>query len=522
MLGIVSVAGSIMFVWLSKKMVDIATSGEPTSHITPYILSLAGVILAQQVVSIAKGKINTHNSTSLMNRLRVELFDRVMHSQWSGKEQFHTGDFVSRIEGDTRTISDTICVTIPSVITTIVHFIASFKFLQILDARLAWLIVIIMPIALLFSKRYMFKMRELTRAIRSTDSLIQAHLQEQIQHRIVINSLGNSDVSTQKLETKSSQLLSDTMRSLNYSLYARTTVQIGFGAGYIVAFLWSVNGLSTGAVTYGMMTAFLQLVAQVQRPVLELSAQLASSAKSIASVGRIAQLEELAVEKSENSEPLEQPVGVRATNLTFRYADGGERYILHEFNYDFSPNNMHIIIGHTGVGKSTLIRLMLGLLEKNSGRLELYNTTNSIECSASTRSNFVYVPQGNTLMSGSVRDNLLLSKPDATEEELLAALHTAVADFVLDMPNGIDTICGERGAGLSEGEAQRIAIARGLLQSGGVMLLDEPTSALDSATEALLIERLSKYAENRTMIMVTHRQTAAGLCDSVVKLDGAE
>ncbi len=522
LLGVVSVAGSIMFVWLSKKMVDIATSSQPTREITPYLVSLAGVIIAQQVVSITKGKINTHNATSLMNRLRIDLFDRVMRSEWSGKELYHTGDFVSRIEGDTRTISDTICVTVPAVLTTIVHFLASFRFMQILDSRLAWLIVVIMPIALLFSKRYVFKMRELTRAIRSTDSLVQSHLQEQIQHRVVINSLGNSATSKEGLREKCDRLLRDTMRSINYSLYARTTVQLGFGAGYIVAFLWGVNGLSSGAVTFGMMTAFMQLVAQVQRPVIELSVQLASSAKSIASVGRITELEQLSVESSDSQERLEPAVGIRAKDVSFRYPDGGERYILNNFSYDFTPNNMHIIVGHTGVGKSTLIRLMLGLLKSEQGTLELYNSTKSVDCSASTRSNFVYVPQGNTLMSGSVRDNLLLSKPDATEQEMLEALHSAVADFVLDMPEGINTICGERGAGLSEGEAQRIAIARGLLQSGNVMLLDEPTSALDSATEALLIERLNLYAEKKTLIMVTHRQTAAQLCSSVVRLDSQQ
>ncbi len=519
LLGVVSVAGSIMFVWLSKKMIDIATSSLPTKEVWPYLISLAGVIIAQQVLSIIKGKINTHNATSLMNRLRINLFDRVMRSEWSGKELYHTGDFVSRIEGDTRTISDTICVTIPAVITTAVHFLASFRFMQILDSRLAWLIVIIMPIALLCSKRYVFKMRELTRAIRSTDSLVQSHLQEQIQHRVVINSLGNSSASKEGLRAKCDRLLSDTMRSVNYSLYARTMVQLGFGAGYIVAFLWGVSGLSSGAVTFGMMTAFMQLVAQVQRPVIELSTQLASSAKSIASVGRIVELEQLSVESDQTQERLEPAVGIRANGVSFRYPDGGERYILRDFNYDFTPNNMHIIVGHTGVGKSTLIRLMLGLLKSENGSLKLYNASKSTECSASTRSNFVYVPQGNTLMSGSVRDNLLLSKPDATEQELRDALHAAVADFVLDMPDGIDTVCGERGAGLSEGEAQRIAIARGLLQSGSVMLLDEPTSALDSKTEALLIERLSQYAQNRTLIMVTHRQSAAQLCASVVRLD---
>ena len=518
-LGVLSVSASIAFVWLTKKMIDIATKPNFKEDITLYISLLAGVIILQQILYILKARLNTRTSTSLMNRLRVELFDTVMRSEWNGKEKFHTGDLVSRIESDTRTISDTICITLPSILIICIQFIASFKFLHMLDSKLAWLVVVIMPIALILSKRFILKMRELTSSIRGTDSVILSHIQEQIQHRTIINSLGNTDMSTQELSSKSETLLGQTMRSINYTLYTRTMVQLGFGVGYLTVFLWGVNGLNSGLITFGTMTAFLQLVAQVQRPAIELSSQLSASAKSVASVERIHSLELMSVEQSGEKEILEPAVGVRARELSFRYSDGGERYILNNFSYDFTPNSMHVIVGHTGVGKSTLIRLMLGLLKSNAGSLELYNSERSASCSPTTRSNFVYVPQGNTLMSGTVRDNLLLSKPSASDEELREALHSAVADFVYDMPDGIDSMCGERGAGLSEGEAQRIAIARGLLQSGNVMLLDEPTSALDSATEELLIKRLSKYAENRTLIMVTHRDTASMLCASVVRLD---
>ncbi len=517
--GLLGIFSSLLFVWLTKSLIDMAVNGGDNRLIIRYIVFLAATIVLQQILVVARGKISNLASNTLMNRLRVNLFGSIMRSEWGGKELRHTGDVVNRIESDSRKIGEVVCITLPSIIITLIQFLASFRFLQILDARLSWVIVVIMPVTLIVSKRYMFTMRKLTQAIRATDSSLQSHVQEQIQNRVLINTVGDTAASVDKLQEWSDTLLGQTMQRVSYSLFSRVTVQLGFGAGYIVALIWGIYGLQSGAVTFGVMTAFLQLVSQIQNPSVNLATHISTAAQCTASIDRIDEILQLQREQRGDDNIIEGSVGVRATALDFEYSDGGGRKILSSFNYVFEPNSLHVIVGHTGVGKSTLIRLMLGLLTPTSGRLELYNNIGAeVECSPSTRKNFVYVPQGNTLMSGTVKQNLLLAKPTATDEELRTALHTAVADFVLDLPDGIDTMCGERGAGLSEGEAQRIAIARGLLQSGGVMLLDEPTSALDSATEQLLVERLSKYAQNRTLIMVTHRDTAAQLLASSVKL----
>ena len=179
---------------------------------------------------------------------------------------------------------------------------------------------------------------------------------------------------------------------------------------------------------------------------------------------------------------------------------------------------MTALTGETGVGKSTLMRLMLGLLHPDKGCITAYDSDDSYPASSLTRCNIVFVPQGHTLMSGSVRDNLLLGDPQASEEQMREVLHLAAADFVLELPDGLDTICGERGSGLSEGQAQRIAIARALLRKGGLLLLDEPTASLDSETETTLLARLSTYAHGHTLIIVTHRPAALSLCKNVVHL----
>lgn len=209
--------------------------------------------------------------------------------------------------------------------------------------------------------------------------------------------------------------------------------------------------------------------------------------------------------------------GVRVENVTFTYP-GGRRKVLEHFTYDFKPGSLTAVLGETGSGKSTLVRLILALLQPDGGNITLYDKTRPVPVSPLTRGNFVYVPQGNTLVSGTLRDNLLLGNPEATDGQMREALHTAAADFVRELPQGLDTPCGEMGTGISEGQAQRIAIARGLLRPGNIVLLDEPTSSLDSDTERTLLERLSHTIQGKTLIIITHQEQTARLCNAVIRM----
>ncbi len=516
LLGGASVGFSLLFIWLSKSLIDDAVAGSVSGEqiLLPAVM-IVGTLLAQQLCAVVRGYIESYTSTHMMNALRERLFYRVMLSLWSGKERFHTGDITTRLEGDVRKVCETICMTIPLMAISAVELFASFLFMMSLDSRIAWVLFLIMPISLLLSKRYMMRLRALTHSIREVDSEVQSHIQEQVQHRNVINAMGHTIESIASLRALSGVLLNNTLKRTNYTLFSRTVVRLGFAAGYLTAFLWGVEGLSSGAVSFGVMTAFLQLVAKVQLPIVELSSQLSTIAQSTSSIDRLGEIDSLEIEEQGEAIMLDGGVGIRLCGVTFSY---GGREVLRGFDCDFSPNKLHVIVGPTGSGKSTILRLILGFLNPMQGAVEIYNDASRANCSQLTRDNFVYIPQGNTLISGTIRDNITLSDPLATDEQIESVIHTAVAEFIYDLPDGLDTICGEQGAGLSEGEAQRIAIARGLLRKGGVILLDEPTSALDSQTEERLIERLVEYAQNRTLIMVTHRERSGKISPSVVKL----
>lgn len=514
--NLAGVGASLLFVYICKTLIDIAT-GNSGRDLAGWSLAMVATMAAQTLFSLLRTRLAAQTDIRIKNNLRMQIFSRLICAYHGSRGERHSGDITNRLEEDVRVVSECLSNSLPALLSATVQFIAAFCFLMALNNTLAWSVVGIMPLAIILSKIFFRKLRRLTRDIRDTDSLVQSHLQENLQHATLIQTLEQEGRASSGLDRLQSGLYDSVMRRTRFTIVSRTVISLAFAAGYATAFLWGVNGLLAGAVTFGTMTAFLQLVGQIQRPVLELSSYIPSAIHAAASADRLMEIE--GDESCAASEPvhLGSPAGIRMEHVSFAYPDG-TRKVIDDFSHNFRPGSRTAIVGETGAGKSTLIRLILALLRPQSGSIVIYGPRSSAEVSAATRCNLTYVPQGNSLLSGTVRDNLLLGDPEADEAGMKEALRVAAADFVFQLPDGLDTPCSENGGGLSEGQAQRIAIARALLRRGSILLLDEFSSSLDPETEKRLMENLSSALPGRTMIFITHRRKITEYCSDIIEL----
>lgn len=516
-IGITDVVCQLLWVLACKHAIDIATGVKEGSLLVTGIV--IGSLMLMEILSRGISRwIHAVVGNKVRNRMRLKIFARLLRGEWSGLQKHHTGDLTNRLEGDVSSITSLITETVPATIVVGIQLVASFVLLFFMSPSLAVSIIIILPVCMIVSRFYVRKMRRFNRDVRDSDSKIQSVLQESLQHKELIKTLEQNSSTEQQLSELQQQLHSQVTSRTKFSLGAYTLIQLGFAAGYIVAFMWGVVGLKEGAITFGIMTAYLQLVGLIQRPTMDLSKYLPGIVSSLTAAERLYELEDIPLEKQGDAIMLEGTAGVRFKGVTFRYNDES-RLILDNFSYDFPPNSSTAIVGETGAGKSTLIRLLVALVNPGEGSIEIYNGKEAHQSSTLTRRNFVYIPQGNTLVSGTVRDNLLMGNPDATEQQMRDALHIACADYVFELPQGLDSEITERGGGLSEGQAQRIAVARSILRPGSILILDEVTSALDEATEQEMLRRLTQSQIGKTLIFVTHRPAIMQYCNQVLRIE---
>lgn len=521
--GLLTVACDFAFIGATKMAIDVAT-GRSDSSLHLAAAFLIGIVISQIVLGFCRRWIAALLGVKAQNRMQHHLFGRLMESEWRGLEFRHSGDVLNRLERDVQDVTTIITETIPSALCVCIRLLIAFFYLYSMDSRLACLVVIIVPLFILLSRLYVKKMRTITREVRNTDSRIQSLLTESIQHRMVLKTLERTGTMSERLADTQAQLREQVRRRTVFSSFSGTLLNIGFGTGYLVTFLWGVSRLHDGTITYGMMIAFIQLVGQIQGPFREMTRFVPSIIGALTAGERLIELEDMPLEEKGESLRMEGEAGIRFTDVCYAY-DSQKRTVLQNLSYDFPPGSTTAIMGETGAGKTTLIRLILALLKPQQGKVEIYGSKGTdnpqtYEVSPLTRCNLVYVPQGNTLFSGTIRENLLLGNPQATEEEMREALQTACADFVLQRPGGLDALCGEMGEGMSEGQAQRISIARALLRKGSILLLDEATSALDLETEQRLLHNLKQmFCGQQTVIFITHRIAVYEHCDQVLKLE---
>ncbi len=502
-IGLLHVAFGLAGVETLRRLTDIAT-GAREGNLMLMAGVFAGILLVEILLRILSTWISAVLGVRTQNMMQQSFFARLLNGKWQGVERFHSGDVLNRLFGDVGDIVRLMTDVVPSALVVSVQFVASFVYLYMMNASLALILVVASPLFIALSRLYFRKMRRIVRKIKDSNSALQAIIQESVQHKLVVKVLEHGTLMVDRLENRQQLLRNQVKNRAKCSIFSNTLVNIGFMGSYLVGLTWGLMQLQDGLITVGVLMAFTQLINRIQRPILDMARMLPTFVNSMTSSERLMELEALPVEEAAEPKRLDGGAGVRFSDVTFRYSDDGREVIRH-FSHDFAPGSFTAVLGETGAGKTTLIRLMLALVDSSEGKVTIYNNVEEVTADTSTRCNFSYVPQGNTLFSGTIRDNLLMGSPSASEEDMRKALRISMADFVEELPDGLDTVCGEQGGGLSEGQAQRIAIARAILRPCSILLLDEATSALDIQTEKQLLENLKAAFSDTTIIFVTHR-----------------
>lgn len=516
-IGLLSVGVSLGHVWAMKRAIDMA-SGTVEGNLYWAVGVMAVLILLDFALNIAGTWVRNILGIKAQNRMQQRMLDRLLRAEWKGRNHHHSADILNRLEFDVNNVVNFLTETIPSTLSVLAMFIGAFLYLFSMDKVLAVIVIGIFPMFLAVSKIYVGQMRHLTRQVRDSDSKVQSVLQETIQHRMLIKTLESDSAMVERLGNTQSELRHRVVRRTKFSVFSNMVVNFGFAFGYLVAFLWAAIRMSAHTLSFGGMTAFLQLVNRIQGPARNLTKLVPAFVSVFTAAERLMELEEDPLEEQGTPIYIKAPCGIRLQNVGYAYEDGGGDKVIDGLSFDFKPGSCTAILGETGAGKTTLVRMILALVQPQDGKIEIYHGSTHQALSPLHRCNFVYVPQGNTLMSGTIRENLRLGKLDATDEEMLHALHVSCADFVNDLPDGLNTLCSEQGGGLSEGQAQRIAIARSLLRDRSVMLFDEATSALDPDTERQLLNNILS-AHDKTIIFITHRPAVIDYCDQTLKLE---
>ena len=519
MAGLLQTGLALCVVWLSKRLIDDVAMRGTMSEMAVQALLIAAAVVAGVSIRQLNQYLANKAFIKKVAELRLAIFSQLFNRRLFEANDIHSGDVTSRMAKDIDAVSETLAVQLPQVVVMTIQLVGAFLLMRWFDSRLAWALILITPLAIIIGKYISHRLKRITLSIREDESRIMARIQESVELNVVLRALQGERWMQDRVEELQDRQTANYIRRSRFMVFSRFALGCTFGLGYMLAFVWGAYGLRTGAITFGVMTSFLQLVGQIQQPILSLLGAFPSIIYSTASIDRLKEMEHGKEKQPCSGEDITTCtlLGIRMDNVTFRYAKG-DREVMSNFSHDFRPGTKTAILGTTGAGKTTLFRLILNFIQPDSGEVTFYGNGFSHAADKSMRKNVVFVPQGNTLISGTIRNNLLMAKPDASDEELHTALHTSCADFVFDLPQGIDTVLSEHGGGLSEGQAQRIAIARGLLRPGAVFLLDEISSALDEDTERELFSRLFAARPSTTILLITHRKKVAALCDERLEI----
>lgn len=509
---------SLLAVNLSKDIIDRASAG---NRFMSLVVGYLVLTLVLQVLGIISSLVSTVLNEKFSFGIRKQIYEKIINSHWMDVKKYHTGDLMTRLTSDAGNIADGIIGTIPQIIILAAELVMVFFTLFYYSKLLACFALLVAPVAGVVSWLFGRRLKKLQVKVQESEASYRSFLQESLANLLVVKAFANEEYSAKRLTDLRDERFRWVFKKAKMGLASSTTISVAFQLGYLVAFAYGATLIAAKTITYGTMSVFLTLVNRVQSPILGLAHQVPKVVSVLASAGRVMDLQNIPLEEKEEITMQTQSVGVDIKELTFGYT---EELVLENVSLNVKPGEFVAIIGESGIGKTTLIRLIMSFMSNMQGDVNFYNTYGeSIRANASTRNFIAYVPQGNTLFSGTVRENILMGNLEATEEEIYAALKLSAGyDFVMDLPDGLDTVIGERGHGISEGQAQRIAIARAFVRKAPLLILDEATSSLDEATELSVLEGLQALTPKPTCIIITHRKSILQYCDREIKIENSK
>lgn len=511
--------GGIALILITRQILNDAQAGITGAELRVNIIWLVVVLIAQIAINLVDGFIKNKTIFKMDIHLKDRIFREIIAKDYSKISKLHSGELVTRLSSDVDVIVRGMASIIPSVISTVAKLIAGVSVFMALDPLVAIIIIVIGFLFPLIGRIISKKYKHLHKKAQETEGAVRSFLQESIQNVIVIKTFSANNPVRQKLSGYLNENLKVKMKRTWLSLFMHTGLYGSFTLGYYGVLIWGALQIAAGTLAYGTFFAFLELVGILRNPLQSISGILPQYYSTLASAERLIELESI------ENEPINTEIDVKnvyenmlfieAKGLTFSY---DKEPVINRSDLTINKGSICALMGESGTGKSTLFRLLLGLYKPSDGELFIKTKDGEIPLDSTLRRLFSYVPQGDMILSGSIRENITFLSGDVSEERLEnAAKQAVIYDFIKSLPDGFDTVIGERGLGLSEGQLQRIAIARALLNDAPILLLDECTSALDIETELKLLENL-KENRDKTVILITHRRAALDICDTVLTL----
>ena len=519
-LSMIGTCGSLVIAAATRGLIDSAVGRDGRQFLFNAIL-ISGAVLTIRLCGLISGLLSAKTGAELLRDLRTMVLRRLLHKQYAELDGFHSGELVNRMFSDVGIVRNGIMEAVPAIVSMAVGFAGA----AVLLIRMDWRFILLMLagglLGLILIAAFHKPMTSRHKAAQESEGRLHAALQELLENLRLVKASGTEKRMEGRTEDRQQAFLAAQLRKGRFSVSMNNSISLVFQLSWLFCMLWGCYGIYCRRLTYGMLAAILQLLGQIQGPFSKAAGVADQLYGTISSAERLKELLDLPEEEpvpADDSVPDREFREIRLCGVDFSYGRRAEP-VLKQVNLTIRAGEFAAVTGASGSGKSTLFQLLLGIYQPVGGELKFcFADGKEMAVSRSTRGLFAYVPQGNTLFSGTLRENLTMFTDSASDEEILQAARLACLDrFLAELSDGLDTVIGERGIGLSEGQAQRVAVARALLSRAPILLLDECTSALDEKTETELLRNIASL-RGKTCLIVTHRRAALEICNSRIHI----